>query len=236
LNHTSGLPRLPANLDSANFDSLNPYKNYTDALMYGYLQSFAPTRVSGTKYDYSNLGMGLAGNIVSKIKKESYEEMVMNEICRPLDMSQTKLTLSATDAENLALPYSKNGTLAHSWEFDALAGAGAIRSNMTDMLKFLKANMDPSVVSDSLLKAGMLDCQAMQMDADKNLKIGLGWHISPVNSDELYWHNGGTGGFSSFTGFIKNRKLGIVVLTNSEAETDPLAVDILKLLYKDGLN
>ena len=46
----------------------------------------------------------------------------------------------------------------------------------------------------------------------------VGWLITKLPKDsgerELYWHNGGTGRFSSFVGFIKQPKIAVVVLAN----------------------
>ena len=61
--HTSALPRLPANF--APKDNQNPYADYTVEQMYDFLSKFAPTRDTGAQYEYSNLGMGLLGHILS---------------------------------------------------------------------------------------------------------------------------------------------------------------------------
>ncbi len=46
--------------------------------------------------------------------------------------------------------------------------------------------------------------------------VGLGWHILLRNELEIVWHNGGTGGYRAFIGFIKGGDKGVVVLTNSK--------------------
>ncbi|NBB87651.1 MAG: serine hydrolase, partial [Bacteroidetes bacterium] len=45
-------------------------------------------------------------------------------------------------------------------------------------------------------------------------RIGYGWHITPRAGQSIVWHNGGTGGFSSFVGFNRATKQGIVVLVS----------------------
>ena len=58
--------------------------------------------------------------------------------------------------------------------------------------------------------------------------VGLGWHISPVaDNKEMVWHNGGTGGYRSFCGFIKGENKGVVVLTSSAESVDDIGVHIL---------
>lgn len=59
------------------------------------------------------------------------------------------------------------------------------------------------------------------------MKIGLAWHILPNASGGIVWHNGGTGGFRSFTGFNQTLKKGIVVLTNTSESVDDIGFHFL---------
>jgi D-alanyl-D-alanine-carboxypeptidase/D-alanyl-D-alanine-endopeptidase len=64
--------------------------------------------------------------------------------------------------------------------------------------------------------------------AEKLRWSDLGWHISPVaDNKEMVWHNGGTGGYRSFCGFIKGENKGVVVLTSSAESVDDIGVHIL---------
>ena len=47
------------------------------------------------------------------------------------------------------------------------------------------------------------------------MAIGLNWLIVHAGSDTILWHNGGTGGYRTYIGFVPSRKLGVVVLTNT---------------------
>jgi len=60
--HTSGLPRLPTNL--APKDPRNPYADYTVEQLYDFLSKYTLTREIGSKYEYSNLGVGLLGHLL----------------------------------------------------------------------------------------------------------------------------------------------------------------------------
>ncbi len=64
-------------------------------------------------------------------------------------------------------------------------------------------------------------------------EIGLAWLISPLGKQkahEVIWHNGGTGGYRSYLGFLKDANIGVVVLSNSQLEVDTLGSLILKQL------
>jgi CubicO group peptidase (beta-lactamase class C family) len=53
---------------------------------------------------------------------------------------------------------------------------------------------------------------------NEKMKIGLGWHIlKSDNEQELIWHNGGTGGYSSSMSININEKTAVIILSNVSA-------------------
>ena len=90
---TSGLPRLPGNL--APKDPTNPYADYTVEQLYDFLSHYTLTRDIGEKYEYSNLGVGLLGHVLSRKAGMSYEELVTKRILEPLEMRDTAITHGA---------------------------------------------------------------------------------------------------------------------------------------------
>lgn len=62
--------------------------------------------------------------------------------------------------------------------------------------------------------------------------MGLGWHVAPLGAGgrQVLWHNGGTGGFSSFAGIVKETRTGVVVLSNTANGVDAVGVRVLRLL------
>jgi D-alanyl-D-alanine-carboxypeptidase/D-alanyl-D-alanine-endopeptidase len=141
--HTSGLPRLPENLDGANIDEANPYAHYTVEDLYACLAKSTLRCKPGTKSDYSNLGMGLLGHVLANAAGTDYETLVKQRICEPLAMIDTAITLSAEQQQRLALGHS-GGKPVSNWDMSTLAGAGALRSTLRDMLRFLRANIEPT--------------------------------------------------------------------------------------------
>ena len=232
LHHTSGLPRIPTDLfiPRKNFDTLNPYAIYSRTNLDSFIDKYRLRWMPGTSYSYSNLGYGLMGDILSRIEGKSYESIIGEMIWKPLNMNHSTITLSEEQKKVIASPYNQKGEPDHLWDFDALAGAGAIRSDITDMMKFLSVSMNPGGVKDIKLKNALIDCQTMLFNADNGVKVGLGWHSQPFNYDRLIFHAGGTGGYHSFIGFTKNSQKGIIMLTNSQMENDEIALNILARL------
>ena len=218
--HSSSLPRMPNNfLKSAFLNPNNPYKDYAVKDMFAYLKDFKPTPKSERKVAYSNLGMGLLGHILANVDSLSYEEMITKRIFEPLEMNDSRIEIAEG---SLIQGHNGSGNPTSQWDLPTLAGAGAIRSNTSDMMKYLVANINE--------QAAYVLTHAPRKDFTDFQKIGLAW-ISQQNGDLAFtWHNGGTGGFRTFTGFSKEKKVGVVVLANSVQGVDKIGVRILEFL------
>jgi CubicO group peptidase (beta-lactamase class C family) len=48
----------------------------------------------------------------------------------------------------------------------------------------------------------------------------------------VLWHNGGTGGFRSFVGFVKETETAVAVLSNSSRSVDAIGFRILEAVNK----
>lgn len=219
--HTSGLPRMPSNFTPA--DPGNPFADYTVAQLYSFLSSYELTRDIGSAYEYSNLAQGLLGHVLALNAGMSYEELMKKTIASPLQMKETKIALDDKMKKNLATGYS-NGVAVENWDIPTLAGAGAIRSSTFDMLKFLAANMG---LKKSPLYPAMKMTHEVRHDKAGAMRVGLGWHIAKGKNGDVIWHNGGTGGYRTFAGFVKETSTGVVVLTNSSAGADDIGFHLL---------
>ena len=226
--HFSGLPSVPSNLKSS--DPANPYVDYTVAQMYEFLSGYELPADIGSKHEYSNLGVGLLGHALALRAGKSYEELVTERICRPLGMADTRITLSPGMRERLAMPYDEGLQPAKNWDLPTLAGAGALRSDADDMLRFLAANLD---LLKSPLSAALADTHAIRREAHAHLMdIGLGWLVLKRYDPPLWWHNGGTGGYRSFIGFCPEKKTGVVVLSNSGVGVADIGFHLLDDRYE----
>ncbi len=212
--HNSGLPRLPSNLDVS--DTTNPYADYGSELLYEFLNQHQLSRSVGEKREYSNLGVGLLGHILGIADGEDYEQVIQNRVLTPLTLKQTFLHVPDTMLNEFVDGHDHNLKQAAHWDFKALAGAGAIRSSLHDMMIYLEANLQ----ADANNKALSLSHNAQVDFGNPKTDIGLGWLISKTEEGNFLWHNGGTAGFRTFIGFDKEAQKGIVLLANSFYELD----------------
>ena len=209
--HTSGLPRLPANL--APKDMSNPYADYTVQQLYDFLSHYELPRDIGAQYEYSNLGAGLLGHALALRAKMSYEALVRARILDPLKMKSTAIMLPDALQKRLVAGHDPSGRIAKNWDLPTLAGAGALRSSANDLLEFLSAEL--GFTKSPLASAMSGQLATRRSSGSPTLEIALGWHIFKTPSgQEIIWHNGGTGGYRSFIGFDAKKKAGVVVLSN----------------------
>ncbi len=220
---SSGLPRLPANLHPANPD--DPYVDYGPSELYQFLSGYTPSRDPGAQYEYSNVGVGLLGLALARHAGKSYEQLLEARILTPLGMADTRITSTAGMQRRLATGHNRDGDAVANWHFNALAGAGAIRSTLNDMLTFLAANLDSAKTP---LGAALFATHASRLATTlPNTTIGLAWHILHAHETDIVWHNGETAGFHSFIGFDPARHVGVVILSNSATSIDDLGLHLI---------
>jgi CubicO group peptidase (beta-lactamase class C family) len=220
-NHTSSLPRLPNNFSPKN--PANPYADYTEKQLYDFLNSYELSRDIGSQYEYSNYAMGLLGHILASTQDMTYEELMIRTIAEPLDMKNTRITFTPEMKNNLAIGHSA-GREVENWDIPTLAGAGAIRSTAVDMLKYLAANQ--GFQKSDLYPAMKLAHKNSRIEGNSPI-VGLAWHTMVFNDLEIVWHNGGTGGYRTFAGFVKDGNRAVVVLSNTDASVDDIGTHLL---------
>ena len=225
--HTSGLPRMPTNFKPK--DQKNPFADYTVEQLYEFLSAYTLPRDIGSKYEYSNVGMGLLGHILTVKTKTAYETLVVNRICKPLKMNDTSITLSTEQRSRLATGHGTDLKPTPNWDIITLEGAGALRSTVNDMLKFMAANL--GFVKTELLPVLQKSHQVPKSADGKERDVALGWHINKRYGTEITWHNGGTGGYRTFTGFDPAKRAAVVVLSNSGWGQDDIGLHILESQY-----
>lgn len=221
---TSGLPRLPTNLRPASV--ANPYAGYTVSDLYDFLSGYRLTRDIGSQYEYSNLGIGLLGHLLSLKAGRPYEDLLRERVLAPLGMTATGIKLDSAMTARRTRGFNAQGEPVTGWDFDVIASAGALRSTAADMLKFLAANLDSA---SSPLGPVLATTRVAQRDADRPQNhIGLGWHIVEAFGTTITWHNGGTAGYRAFIGLDERRNRGVIVLSNSTITPDDIGFHLLE--------
>lgn len=224
---SSGLPRLPANLDKIKeYTLMQPYEFYNRNHLYSFLAELK--KVTPGKYEYSNLGFGLLGTITENATALPFESLLNQYIFQPLKMDNTYIEAKKNQADT-ATGYFYAKPAAY-WRFDCMAGAGAIKSTASDLLKYLDAHIENNSPSFSAVVSRVT---RPVRPVASNMQICYGWHTFEDLKHRVYWHNGGTYGFSTFAAFEPVSKTAVVLAANSNGVNtylDKLAADVLILL------
>jgi serine-type D-Ala-D-Ala carboxypeptidase/endopeptidase len=215
----SGLPRMPDNFKPA--DKSNPYADYTATDMYAFLKKQGVAKPDKAAFLYSNLGFGLLGQVLSNRAGVPYPQLLHDEVTAPLAMTDTTVALSPEQQSRFIAGYDARHHPAHAWDLVAFAGAGAIRSTAADMLTYLEANLHPDKLPASAetapdgktLAAALTQSHELHADAMAGARIALAWLF--VAESGNYWHNGATGGYSSYAFFNPKEDYAAIVLVNT---------------------
>jgi D-alanyl-D-alanine-carboxypeptidase/D-alanyl-D-alanine-endopeptidase len=204
--HTSGLPRLPANMGFTDPD--NPYADYDEAMLWKGLSESTLATTPGTTYAYSNFATGLLGTVLARAADTTYEQLLTDRITEPLGMTSTTITLPGNAP--LAPPYASGNRPNHNWDLASLQGAGAIRSTARDMMAFARRVLDPQ---DQPLDAAIAETLTRQGDVPGAAYThATGWNIAGDGS--TLFHGGQTGGYHASLFISPPLDIAVVVLSN----------------------
>lgn len=215
----SGLPRMPDNFHPAHPE--NPYADYDAKLLYEFVAKHGVALPANAPFVYSNLGVGLLGQALSNRAHVPYPVLLHEQVTGPLNMSDTAVVLTPTMQARFIQGYDSNHHPAHAWDLDAFAGAGAVRSTAADMLTYLEAQLHPDKLPTSVLAqpngktlpAAIAKCHVIHADVGGGMHIALNWFR--IDATGSYWHNGGTGGYSSYALFNPDKDFAVIVLSNT---------------------
>lgn len=171
----------------------------------------------GTKRKYCNACFGILGAIIEKVSGTSFPEHCRARIFDPLGMSSTGWLLSEVNSEHLTVPYS--GTFEEGFAALDHPGYGhypatSLRTSITDYSKFLSAfmkNGEGIVTPESVAE------MRRRQVPDQDKRQALTWSYRKRSGEEFLGHSGSTTGGAAITGYRERDRVGITILTNSDA-------------------
>jgi serine-type D-Ala-D-Ala carboxypeptidase/endopeptidase len=215
LDHRSGLPFfIPDRPETRpDFASDEPWATRTSKALAGYtradfyadLHRVKLDAIPGESFRYSNAAAQLAGYLLERAYGEPYETLLKRKILSPLGMRDTTITRTPRQLAVRTRGYDGQGRQMPDSP-DALQGAGAIKSTVNDMLKYVAwqvAESDPAVrlSHQPFLKSG-------------NYAAGLNWQMLSDSGKRVIWQTGDLEGFHAYCIVEPERQLGLVALFN----------------------
>jgi CubicO group peptidase (beta-lactamase class C family) len=230
--HTSGLPKFVPGLDKhLSPDKIMKRYNHFSAIQFlNVLSGIKLDTMPGTKFIYSNADAQLIGIILEKIYHTTYADLLKKYITGPQQMNDTQLEIKGPDTLRFAKGYNSKGEVMPrlSW-WRMTPAAGYIKSDISDMLKYLQLNMNERDPAIRLAHQPKFDVSEEGADS-----IGLFWFIKKsAENEKVIYHAGGSFGTTSYCEVHPDQRDGIVMLANdagagTERELKILASLILK--------
>lgn len=195
--HQSGLP----DIDFAKLIELNPQQpvnNVTIETLTTIINNCTELKDYG-KYRYSTIGYTLLGQILEKVYGKSYDEIIREKMIKPLKMSNT--FTKDFNVKNKTTAHNPEGGIQEFFKWNITAPAGLIKSNASDMVKYLKAVLNEKT---SIGEAAIISEKMYYKD--KNREMGLGLNIGTDDKNTIYLKSGDSMGQSSIICYnrIKN--------------------------------
>jgi len=191
-------------------------------------------------FQYSNLGLTLAGEIVARLSGEDYETYVRSHILRPLQLEDTETGFpNASKPGRIATGYGypgRNGERPEMPRYDArgITPAAGFSSTAIDLAKFASWQfrlLDQG--DDAVLKANTLrEMQRVQwLDPDWQAARGLAFGVYRVGDRILVGHSGNCPGFNTRLYLDTQTRFAVAVLANANGvNVDGYAAEIFDLL------
>jgi CubicO group peptidase (beta-lactamase class C family) len=195
----------------------------------------------GTVFSYSNLGVTLLGDAIGKVAGRDFVFHVRDEVLLPLGMSRSSFSPS-TDRTPLAAKGYRKGTEAEEPPLRDVP-AGGLNTSVLDLSRFVRMVLAGGKTGDRQLitpetVAEMLRPQNADVPIDLDFRVGLGWMLGDLgdidirNDGSVAHHAGATLLFHGQMIVLPERKLGVVVLSNSDTAgrvVGKVAAEALKL-------
>lgn len=224
----SGLPREAPNRP---VNAAGPsYAALTKDMLYDLLKSYQLPRDPGESFEYSNLGSGLLGYILSSHEGVDYDTLVHRRVLDPLQMTRSGVGLTVEMQNAMAIGHGPDGLTAdkqleENWRMPRLEGAGDLHSTANDLLKFVAANLS---TPDTPLKQAMQEAQKPRVPRPQGGMLGLDWNrYSMGEGPEIVFHSGAVPGYGSWLGFDPKRRIGVVLLQNTAFAATDIAYHLL---------
>jgi len=222
LTHSSGLPREAA--DFAYWSGAE-YPFPTREQIRERISSQQTLYPAETMFQYSNLGISLAGEIVAEISRQSYADYVTQHILVPLGMKDTSPEPTEKDrGRGLATGYAarrRDGTrpVMPFRETLGVTPAAGFISTAEDFARF--ASWQFRLLQrggDEVLNANTLRemYRVHSVDPDWETPWGLGFALWRGDRKTFVGHIGSCMGFESELSLEPNERIGVVFMSNAQ--------------------
>jgi CubicO group peptidase (beta-lactamase class C family) len=215
LTHTSGI---------RNYTSIKDYdkklmQDMTPAEMVDYFKNQPMRFAPGTRWEYSNSGYFLLGQIIEKVSGKTYPDYLEEVFFKPLGMANSSYASDKKIIANRADGYTTGSKGIENAPYISMTqpyAAGSILSTVEDLYKWNSA-----VKSNKLLKKESLEkaLTRYKLADGKETAYGYGWRMGYIQESPMIWHGGLITGFFSMAMYLPKEDVFVAVLSNCDCKS-----------------
>jgi len=246
LTHTAGMP------DVTDYRWNHP--EYDEQSLERWIRGLADSTLIAApseRWQYSNIAFELLADLVAKVSGESFEDYVQKRILTPLAMRKSTLLMTDIDSSLMAWGHRRASTgpfaIAAHYPYNRRhAGSSTLHSNVDDMLRWARANLQrgaldgvrilPESAYDQLWKEQydmMRRAGGGSRPGVERAGVGLSWFLETRGGTQFVYHGGGDHGFRTDLVLAPDQRVAVVVLTNSEAGPSQLSRALMEAVLAD---
>jgi len=214
-------------------DFLNWNSNLSRSALIQNMRNVKPVYGFRSRWGYCNMGFVTAGEVIRYATDTTWEDYIKGHLFNPLKMERTNTSyqslISDSDAaiahtvindSILKIPYTN---------IESIGPSGSINSSVNDLTHWLLMQLDSGRYEgkEIIPFAALYETRRSQMVMGDPINplfpmkhfatYGLGVDLNDYAGRKIISHGGGTDGFVTQIMFVPEERLGIVVLTNTDA-------------------
>jgi CubicO group peptidase (beta-lactamase class C family) len=220
------------------------------------LRGFQFSTDFGEAYQYSNQMVATGGYLAAIADGaegddlfQTYADVMQTKVLDPIGMNDTTLSFDEVlERSNYALPHGSNLSgerVPMPFEQEQLlnsaapAGAGWW-STAPDMARYMMTELSKGVAPDGervISEENLLTTWQPQVPVSSTMSYGLGWFIAEYKGARVIEHGGNTLGFTSSFGFLPDKNIGVLVLTNAQGSNvfnEAVRERVLELVFEQS--
>lgn len=207
--HSSGLPTFFAMYPEG---GASRQPSITELIRdYGHL--VAPV---GERYEYSNLAMGILGEIVARQGKQAFGDYLQSHILAPLGMKDSFFDTDLARRPEMAVRYADNGQPLPFY-LTATPASGELYASARDLARFAMLHLkdDLGAQAKILSDAQLDELHRPAATVAPNYSYALGWQVlRRPGEPEVLYHGGGQSGVETEFVLLPGQDVACIVLSN----------------------
>ncbi|WP_448169396.1 class C beta-lactamase [Burkholderia ambifaria] len=214
-----------------------------DAALMRYLDAWQPAYAPGTRRTYSNVAIGMLGQLTAKAMNRDFAALMEQRLFPALGMTQTYINVPAARRGDYAQGYTQDGKPIRMTGGMLWQPAYGVKTTAADLLRFVQANMGLVETAPRLQRAlerthtgyfragpftqdliweqypypvalpTLLEGNGPAMLHDATPATELKPPLAP-RPDTWINKTGSTNGFSTYVAFVPAKRIAIVMLAN----------------------